>query len=248
MPKGGMLTIDIAAIQAGPDRIKANPGVAPGLFVCLSVSDNGCGMDAATLQKIFEPFFTTKEPGKGTGLGLATVYGIVTQHKGWIEVESKPGKGSTFRVFLPATERQPPQQEVTKEPEYLRGTETILLVEDEKNLRQALIRGLSLLGYKVFAAANGPDALQLWELHSREIKLLLSDMVMPGGMNGLDLAEELTKQNSNLKIIISSGYNKEAAGQPFPTRENITFMQKPYLFEVLSKQIRECLDQVKNHS
>ena len=152
MPKGGRLTIGINPIQADAERVKGHSDAQPGLFACLSVTDAGCGMDETTLKRLFEPFFTTKEPGKGTGLGLATVYGIVAQHKGWVEVQSEIGKGTTFNVFFPATTKVMEEPGPTKETAALGGHETILLVEDEASVRRVLRQVLRKLGYRVLEA------------------------------------------------------------------------------------------------
>jgi CheY-like chemotaxis protein len=199
-------------------------------------------MDEATLKRIFEPFFTTKEVGKGTGLGLATVHGIVAQHKGWVEVESELGKGSTFKVFLPATTKRKIEPTHTEKMAVIKGHESILLVEDEASLRQVVAKGLRLLGYRVLEAENGQTAMKLWQENSQQIDLLFSDMRMPEGLTGLDLAEKLKKENPNLKVIISSGYHMEIAGEGKPSSGDIVFFQKPFEFEALSKKIRDCLD------
>jgi PAS domain S-box-containing protein len=242
MPKGGLLTIKTEPIQIDEERVKGNIAARPGQFVCLSVGDTGCGMTESTLKRIFEPFFTTKEIGHGTGLGLATVHGIVAQHKGWVEVESELGNGATFHVFLPATTKTKAEPAQAGKMTAFRGHETILLVEDELGLRRLVAKSLLLLGYRVLEADNGPTAMHLWQEHGPQIDLLLSDMVMPGGMSGLELAEVLRKEKRNLKIILSSGYNTEMPGQASQTTRGIVCLQKPYEFDVLSKTVRECLD------
>jgi PAS domain S-box-containing protein len=241
MPNGGSLAIDIEPIQIVEERVQGNMKIQAGQFVCLSVADTGCGMDEATLKRIFEPFFTTKEVGKGTGLGLATVHGIVTQHKGWVEVESEPGKGTTFKVFLPATTKRKAEPTQTEKTAVIRGHETILLVEDDANLRQVVGKGLRLLGYRVLEAENGQIAMKLWEEQSHLIDLLFSDIRMPEGITGLDLAEKLKEEKPNLKVIISSGYIMELTGQG-KLSGSIEYFQKPYEFVDLSKKIRDCLD------
>jgi CheY-like chemotaxis protein len=242
MTKSGLLTIRLESIQIDVQRAKDKNEVQPGLFVCLSVADTGCGMDEATSKRIFEPFFTTKEVGKGTGLGLSTVHGIVAQHKGWVEVESELGKGTTFKVFLPATTQRKTEPTTTEKISVIRGHETILLVEDEATLRRLVAQGLRQLGYCVLEADNGQAAMKLWQEQSQKIDLLFSDMVMPEGMTGLDLAEKLKVEKPRLKVIISSGYNVETAGQVSPTAGGVVYFQKPYEFEVLSKTVRDCLD------
>jgi CheY-like chemotaxis protein len=242
MPKGGLLTIRLETVQIDAQRAESKIEVQPGLFVCLSVTDTGCGMDEGTLNRIFEPFFTTKGVGKGTGLGLATVHGIVAQHKGWVEVESKPGKGTTFKVFFPASAKESAVAAPAGAPMVVRGHETILLVEDETNLRRLVAQGLRLLGYQVLEAENGLTAMKLWQEHSQCIDLLFTDMVMPEGMTGLGLAEKMKEKKTNLKVIISSGYNMETAGNGTKAEGGILYFQKPYEFEALSMAIRNCLD------
>jgi CheY-like chemotaxis protein len=202
-------------------------------------------MDEATLKRIFEPFFTTKEVGKGTGLGLATVHGIVAQHKGWVEVESQVGKGTTFKVFLPATTKRKVEPTQTEKMAVMQGHETILLVEDETSLRRLVAKGLTLLGYRVIEADNGRAAMKLWQEYVQQIDLLISDMQMPEGITGLDLSEKFKKEKPALKVIISSGYNVEMAGEGCSNPGGIVYFQKPYEFEVLSKTIRDCLDRVQ---
>jgi PAS domain S-box-containing protein len=242
MPKGGLLTIKLEPFLVDAERVKDNVKVAPGPFVCLSVTDTGCGMDEATLKHIFEPFFTTKDVGKGTGLGLAAVHGIMAQHKGWVDVESEPGKGSTFKVFFPARTKGPAEPAATGTLDVMRGQETILLVEDEASLRRLVAQGLRLLGYQVFDADNGRTAMKLWRKHGRQIDLLFSDMVMPEGMTGLELAEMLKREKPGLKVILSSGYNVEMAAQSLSAAGSVLYLQKPYEVEVLSQMVRDCLD------
>ena len=242
MPEGGRIDINIEPIQIDADRVKGNIQGKPGPFVCLTVADTGCGMDEITLQRIFEPFFTTKEVGKGTGLGLATVDGIVAQHKGWVEVASELGKGSTFKVFLPATTKATTAPTQPGKTAVIRGHETILVVEDEASVRQVVTQGLRLLGYRVLEAGEGREAMKLWQEHGQEIDLLFSDMMMPEGLTGLDLAEKLRTAKPNLKVLISSGYHAEMAGRGRPAAAGIMYLQKPYQFDVLWKTIRECLD------
>jgi PAS domain S-box-containing protein len=242
MPKGGRLTLDIEPVRVDEAQTAENLNARPGQFVCLSVTDTGCGMDEATLKRIFEPFFTTKPIGRGTGLGLATVHGIVAQHKGWLDVKSELGKGTLFKVFLPASTKAILEPTHAEKRAATRGYETILLVEDVANLRQLVAKGLRLLGYRVFEADNGHTAMKLWQEHAHRIDLLFTDMMMPEGMTGLDLAEQMKLEKNNLKVIVSSGYNMEMAGQGSPTAGGIVYFQKPYEFEVLSKTIRDCLD------
>jgi CheY-like chemotaxis protein len=198
------------------------------------------------LPCIFEPFFTTKEVGKGTGLGLATVYGVVQQHQGWIEVSSQVGKGSTFKIILPAipTPAQPAAASATSAG-LPGGTETILLVEDEHEVRMASRRVLESKGYKILEAANGREALAVWQSHAGEIALLLTDIIMPEEMTGRDLAAQLWRQSPGLKVIFMSGYNAEALGKnaEFIQRTKSRFLQKPCSSRTLLETVRRCLDE-----
>jgi two-component system, cell cycle sensor histidine kinase and response regulator CckA len=243
MPKGGSIMISTDAVDVAKEQIESKPEVQPGRFICLSVSDTGCGMDENTRERIFEPFFTTKEQGKGTGLGLATVYGIVAQHHGWVEVASEVGKGATFKVFLPADQASAADKTQSEEDPAIRGHETILLVEDDRSLRLAMIQGLRSLGYRVIDAANGYEAIQKWKEHQQQIDLLFSDMVMPEGLTGLDLAETFWDSNPDLKVIISSGYSTETVGEAKLSTGNIAYLQKPYKIEVMAKTIRNFFGQ-----
>jgi PAS domain S-box-containing protein len=242
MPNGGQITIGTGIIEFDSITAKTRAEARPGKFVCLSVADTGCGMDANTLNQIFEPFFTTKEPGKGTGLGLATVFGIVKQHQGWIEAESEVGVGSVFRVFLPARKALHLMHKAGAAVPVSGGRENILVVEDNKSLRLLTTKWLQRLGYNVLEAANGPEAVALWQEQGKSVSLLLTDMVMPGGMSGLDLTERLRKTNSELKVIISSGYSLEIAGPSQLKERGIVYLAKPYEGPALAAKVRQCLD------
>ena len=244
MPSGGKLTVSTSAEEVTPAHVQRQPAARPGSFVCLKMTDTGCGMDKATLTRIFEPFFTTKGPGKGTGLGLATVFGIVEQHEGWIEVESEVGHGTTFSVFLPAADSQAmPTLAEAEAPEAMRGgTETILIVEDEALLRELAAAILKDLGYTVLEAGTGLEAVVLWKKHRDQIHLVVTDMVMPGGLSGRELAQHLRNQKPDLKIIFSTGYSAETAALDFSSGPSTTFLQKPYRPPQLAKVVRECLD------
>jgi len=195
------------------------------------------------MPRIFEPFFTTKDVGKGTGLGLATVFGIVQQHQGWIHVYSEVGHGTTFRIYLPrlaGMSRQEPEQPALTAMRG--GNETILLVEDEAFLRASVREALSQLGYRVLEAINGIEALEVWKQNHNGIHLLLTDLVMPGGMTGKDLAGRLLKENPKLKVIYASGYSAEVAGKDFPLEEGVNFLAKPYQSFKLAQTVRQNLD------
>jgi two-component system cell cycle sensor histidine kinase/response regulator CckA len=210
------------------------------------VTDTGLGMKPETLRRVFEPFFTTKDVGKGTGLGLATVYGIVDQHRGWIEVTSEFGKGSTFTIFIPegkaaANPVSAPEPTIAA-PQAEHGKETILLVEDELPLRELARVVLEEYHYNVLEAGCGAQALEVWKKHKDEIHMLLTDMVMPGGMSGRDLAEKIQAEKPELKVLYSSGYSPDVVGGYFKLPENSFFLAKPYHPPKLAQAVRECLD------
>ena len=243
MPGGGSLTIGTVPVMVSRAYVERNPEAREGTFICLSASDNGTGIEPDKLNKLFEPFFTTKEVGKGTGLGLATVYGIVKQHQGWIEVESELGKGSVFKVYLPGTSKAVQARNGRIAPQNVRGgKETVLLVEDEAGVL-TLARGvLKSYGYDVIEARSGVEALRLWAQHDTRIDLLLTDIVMPEGMSGLDLAKKLRQEKHDLKVLYSSGYSIEVAGQDFGLTDGMAFLKKPYQPSALAQKVRECLD------
>jgi signal transduction histidine kinase len=243
MPRGGSLTVGTNTIDINPQHKRYNSEAHTGRFVCLRVSDTGTGIPPETMAHIFEPFFTTKEVGRGTGLGLATVYGIVKQHQGWVEVLSEPGKGSTFRVFLPAmTESAEVEDAPPETTENRGGTETILVVEDEPELRALVCLILRQNGYTTLEAGSGPEAIPIWRQHSGRIELLLTDMVMPGNMTGRELADTLKAEGPSLKVIYSSGYSAEMLAKDFVIRRGLNFLQKPYHPSTLLKVVRDCLD------
>ena len=241
MPGGGQLKIRTIARRIHEAEVQRGHEARTGWFVCLSVTDTGCGIAPEILPRIFEPFFTTKEVGKGTGLGLATVYGIVKQQQGWIEVESAVGRGTTFNVFLPASFRAAasPWEPICS----ARGRgETILIAEDEPALRRLAARILRNLGYQVLEAATGMEAIQVWEQHGKKVDLLLTDLVMPDGVSGRELAKSLETRESSLRVIYTSGHAPETRETVFVFRGGINFLQKPYQAQTLAKAIRDCLD------
>jgi signal transduction histidine kinase/HAMP domain-containing protein/ActR/RegA family two-component response regulator len=244
MPNGGTLTIQADVVDVDQAYAQAHPEARAGPSVCLRVMDTGCGMDAATLGRIFEPFFTTKEVGKGTGLGLATVYGIVKRHGGWIEVASTPGLGTSFAIFFPAC-TEPVWAKAPQEapaPETPAGKETLLVVEDEPVLREMAHVILEDCGYKILEAASGRKAIEMWNEHPGAIDLLLTDMVMPEGISGMDLAQRLQASNPKLKIVFASGYSMDDLDTSFLRQGRATFLQKPYTHASLAKAVRDCLD------
>jgi CheY-like chemotaxis protein len=244
MPSGGQLMIATASKTIGQEYAQQNPAAGAGQCVCLSVSDTGCGIAPENLSRIFEPFFTTKEIGRGTGLGLATVYGIVKQHHGWIEVDSQVGKGTTFRIYLPAARDAAAKQKTTAViAELPRGNEVILIVENEQAVRLLVGNLLQRCGYTALLAVSGIEALNLWEQHKNEIQLLLTDMVLPDGMMGRELAEKLKGEKPKLKVVYTSGYSASVVGKGPALVEGINFLQKPYHPQKLAQTVRDCLDQ-----
>jgi CheY-like chemotaxis protein len=245
MPNGGHLSLVAQAVELDADSARTMTDARPGRFVCLSVSDTGSGMTPETLAHLFEPFFTTKEVGKGTGLGLASVHGIVHQNNGWINVESTLGRGSTFRMYFPIlTQPAAPAAVAGSTAPWPRGCETILLVEDETIVRQIATTLLQRLGYRVLAATDGPHALRLWAKHSAEIDLLFSDMVMPGGLNGRQLADQLRLSKPDLKILLASGYSNVNVDAAAGDDEDLVFLAKPFESDLLAATVRRCLDGV----
>ena len=241
MPKGGRLTLSTTVVEISNSSPKSNPDARPGRFVCLTVADQGCGMDQSVLKRIFEPFFTTKEEGKGTGLGLATIFRIAKQHAGWVEVASKVGKGSSFRFYIPVAAKQFENAQAGNDPDELQGgSETILFVEDERSLLCAAALSLRKLGYAVLEANNAAEALKAWGQHRQQIELVLTDMIMPGNISGLHLAQQLRKEKPGLKVIIFSEYEADLVTTPFAGQE-ITYFAKPYILATLARTVRRCL-------
>jgi len=240
MPEGGTLTIETANVDLEETAAHRVPNGSPGSYVLLTVSDTGTGMDASTLSQVFEPFFTTKEKGKGTGLGLATVYGIVKQSGGAIDVDSSPDRGTIFRVYLPQVggtgELGEKKSAARKLP---RGSETVLVVEDESGVRRLAVKFLKLHGYQVIDAENGAEALEILGVYAGKIDLVLTDVVMPG-MNGTEMVERILQRRPNVKVIYMSGYAEEIFhrdGSATPTH----LLQKPFSAEELICTVREVL-------
>ena len=243
MPRGGSITITTASVDIDPSYVVRHPEAGCGLHLCLSVADSGSGMSADTLSHIFEPFYTTKDVGKGTGLGLATVYGIVKQHEGWVEVQSEIDAGTTFRIYLPVSAEMSSVEEPMMEPtQALGGQETILAVEDEPSLRDLVKEILASYGYRVIEASNGSEALEIWKKRQGEIDLLFTDMMMPAGPSGRELAQRLMDDKPTLRVVYTSGYSVDVVAADFNFREGVNFLQKPYLPETLAQTIRNCLD------
>jgi two-component system cell cycle sensor histidine kinase/response regulator CckA len=236
------LIIETTNILLDEDYTRKHIAVTPGPFVMLAVSDSGTGIDPATQSHIFEPFFTTKEVGRGTGLGLSTVYGIVKQSGGDIWVYSEIGLGTTFKIFLPSTEESPQAYRRDSGPEeFLRGTETVLLTEDEEVVRKLACQVLRIYGYHVLEAADGTAALLISESYPAAIHLLITDVIMPG-LSGPDLANRLTELRPEVKVLYMSGYTDSAIVHQGILDEGANFIQKPFSTDVLAIKIREILD------
>jgi CheY-like chemotaxis protein len=229
----------ICRISLEPDSCVRRP------YVCVSVVDTGVGIPKEVLPRIFEPFFTTKEVGKGTGLGLATAFGIVKQHRGFIQIETELGKGSRFQVFLPASDAEPEMLIGMRPPEIQGGCETILVVEDSQAVRSLTQILLERHGYRVLPAADGVEALELWEKHAASISLLMTDLVMPGGLSGQELARKLQRDNPQLKTIFTSGYSAEIGGCKNGLKPGDNFLQKPSPADKLLEIVRRRLDEGK---
>ncbi len=232
MPRGGRLTLATALIELAPEQVPPVTGAGPGRFVRLTVADTGSGIAPEVLPRIFEPFFTTKDVGKGTGLGLATVYGVIEQHRGWVAVSSEVARGTRFEVHLPACTTAAPAaapNPVSRPPSPPASRRLVLLVvEDDTSVRTLARRALSARGHRVLEAGSGPTALEVWAHHHAEIEVLLTDLVMPDGMNGLELARRLRAERPELRVVYTSGYSAEVAGGAFAGREGVDFIAKPY--------------------
>ena len=241
MPHGGKLTIEMANIELDEEHVRKHAAARLGAHIVLSIRDTGCGMDQATQARIFEPFFTTKGPEKGTGLGLATVYGIVTQSGGHIDVESAPNQGTEFKIYIPAQRRKSTAQPAkSKRSKYPRGKETILLVEDEDSLRRFARLALEKNGYTVLESAHAADALRLCEQHPDPIQLLVTDVVMPG-LSGRQLAERLLSQRPKLRVLYMSGYTDDEIVRHGVLYFDTPFLQKPFTATSLTQKVRDLL-------
>ncbi len=242
MPEGGTITIETRDIALNDDYARTHPTVRPGRYVQIAVSDSGQGMDKETREKIFDPFFTTKEVGKGTGLGLAMVYGIVKQHGGNIWVYSEPGIGTTFKIYLPYVNK-PGETKQTEKPsaKITGGDETILVVEDEDFVKELVCDSLSNVGYRILKADDVYDAIEIAEQHKNELKLLITDMIMPG-MNGLQLYKKISTTCSELGVIYMSGYTNNVISDHGFIEKGLHFMQKPFVIEELLRKVRDVLN------
>src|SRR5690242_71049 len=241
MSEGGRLTIETTNVELDGRYGSAHPMVRPGRYVLLAISDTGCGMSAEVQAHIFEPFFTTKEKNKGTGLGLATVYGVVRESVGYIWVYSEMGKGSSFKIYLPRVdepvEKADAQEQLGQVP---RGSETILLAEDEQDVREVAREFLESAGYRVLEAKDGPEALRMSAAENDAVDVLVTDMVMPG-MTGQDVARQLQGRNANLRVIYMSGYSEQAAGEATKAKGSVIVLTKPFSRSAILRAVREVL-------
>jgi two-component system, cell cycle sensor histidine kinase and response regulator CckA len=242
MPQGGMLTIETANVELDETSASDNGEVPPGPHVMIVVRDNGQGMDADTRAHIFEPFFTTKERGRGTGLGLASVFGIVTQSGGHITVDSEVGRGTTFRIFLPRVAESVREKEgLPDDDRGPGGSETVLLVEDEDAVRELIAETLVSDGYRVLKARHGAEALLISEQHAGPLHLLLTDIVMPH-MSGRELADRITPTRPDTKILFISGYTDDVIARHRISETDTYFLQKPFTPDTLARKVRQVLD------
>ena len=241
MPDGGTITIETRNVLINGEYIKTHPWVRPGRFVLLSITDTGCGMDKETLSSVFDPFFTTKEVGKGTGLGLSTVYGIVKQHDGEIQVYSEVSKGTVFKVYLPAVENRTPKVSSSVQGSAVGGTETILVAEDDDTVRNLNVKTLERAGYTVLDAGDGEEAVRLFEVHADEIALAVLDVVMPG-LGGRQVHDRMKEIRPGVRVLFSSGYSHNAIHTSFVLDEGLQLIQKPYGPDALIRRVREVLD------
>jgi two-component system, cell cycle sensor histidine kinase and response regulator CckA len=241
MPNGGRLTIHTSNVEVGEDICRLSSNARPGQYVLLTVSDTGIGMDATTLEHIFEPFFTTKELGRGTGLGLSTVYGVVKQHDGVITVDSEPGRGTTFRVYLPALSGAPEPREIERNERGRAGTETVLLAEDHHGLREAAQEMLEVLGYKVLLAVDGTTAVQCFQANFDNIDIAVLDVVMPG-LSGPEAYTQMAAMRPDLGVVFTTGHTSEVGILSSMMERGASVLQKPYDSASLSRRIRTVLD------
>ena len=262
MPAGGKLTVTAREVELDENDSRNHEGAPAGKYVMLSVSDTGAGMDIETQAHIFEPFFTTKAPGKGTGLGLATVYGVVKQSDGWIWVDSKPGRGTTFQIYLPCVQefvaressmekipldesqsnKKPPTPTASSADASPKGTETVLVVEDQDGIRDIVRESLRRNGYNVLIANDGDEALQMAGAYPDPIHLLITDLVMPN-IGGRELAQRLTPQRPTMKVLFMSGYSEQSALEIQTTSQSATVLQKPFSLDALARNVRRVLDE-----
>lgn len=241
MPEGGRLLIETGVVSLEKGYLKKYPYMEAGRYAVLSVSDTGIGMDEETQKRAFEPFFTTKGPDKGTGLGLAVVYGIVKQHGGFIHLYSEPGKGTTFRIYFPAVDAPPDRKAAVAERATRGGSETILVAEDEESVRDLLEQTLKSYGYRVLAARDGAEAVEVFRRHREEIAMVVLDVIMPR-MGGKEAYDKMVEMVPGLKALFLSGYSENAVHNAFVLLPGLAFLQKPFGLGALARKVREVLD------
>jgi CheY-like chemotaxis protein len=241
MPEGGCLTIETRPVRIDEEYVKRHIFATPGMYALLSVTDTGIGMDEKTKERIFEPFFTTKEVGKGTGLGLAIVHGIVKQHNGKINVYSEPGRGTTFKIYLPLIGKEAVEAEISELPPPKGGTETILLAEDDETVRELIKNILEESGYKMIEAVDGEDAVEKFKGNKDRIHLALFDVIMPK-KNGKEACEEIKSIIPDIKTIFMSGYTADIVSRKGILEEGLAFIAKPVSPDELLRKVREVLD------
>jgi two-component system, cell cycle sensor histidine kinase and response regulator CckA len=245
MPEGGRLVLETRNTSLDEEFCRRHLGARPGNYVLLTVTDTGLGMDQETVQHIFEPFFTTKEIGKGTGLGLASVYGIVKSHGGYILCESEPGQGTTFKIYLPAVqEKEAPAEKGVEETPLKGGSETILVVDDEASVRELAVQILRRYGYQVVSVDCGEAALETFRTRPGRIDLVLLDLGMPG-MGGLNCLRGLLEINASVRVLIASGYSVDGSVQGCLSSGAAGYIGKPYRLMDLLAKVREVLDETK---
>jgi two-component system cell cycle sensor histidine kinase/response regulator CckA len=242
---GGVLRIDTLTESLAESGIAAKPDAHSREYVVIVVSDTGIGMDEETLRRIFEPFFTTKDKGKGTGLGLAMVYGVVKNHGGFVKVTSEVGRGATFRVFLPVCGEPEALPELHEEQTHPLGTETLLVVDDEPDIREFIRDIFTEYGYTVFTAANGLEAVEIFKNQAGRIELVILDMVMPK-MDGPETFRRLRKIDPTVKALLSSGYSQDGQAQKLMQEGVVGFLQKPYQVDRLLACVREVLGPLRS--
>jgi CheY-like chemotaxis protein len=247
MPQGGKLTVETSNVQFRDEDVALHPNCKAGHYVMLAMSDTGIGMSPDVTARIFEPFYTTKEVGKGTGLGLAMVFGIVQQSGGNIEVSSESGRGTTFKIYLPAVSDQVSEEGNSETPFVSGGKETILLVEDDEGVRGLALRCLKKQGYQVLTATDGKDALQVVKSHPGPLDLVLTDVVMPK-LGGPEMVRQLKADSPDLKVLYMSGYTDDAVVRHGLIEAEVAFIQKPYTPQELSQKVRQILDAKGNGS
>ena len=243
MHDGGTITISTSNFSLGTGASARHPDARPGDYICMSIADTGAGMDEATRHRIFEPFFTTKATDRGSGMGLATVYGIVKQHDGWVEVDSEVGRGSTFRICFPATDHALERAEESQpEPAPGAGGQTILVVEDDAAVRSLVVEVLQSYNYTVIEAETGDAAIERWQTCMEEVDLVLTDMMMPGKANGLDVARHCISTKPDVKVIYTSGYSSELFDSDVHIVDGVNYLPKPYFCGKLTDIIRNALE------